>query len=398
MEQDPEKEPEPEKEQELEQDGGKHHTELKLVNSGAFGCIYNPSMNCNGDIGSDKYITKIQKSKRTIKHELRISEKILKIPGYARFFAPVLKSCEVRISKDRLKDLKKCEVFENETVKTIRESAYISMKIRYVGDNDLKKHLFSKSNPSDFLNELWKTHIHVLKGINKLFTNKIVHYDLKYNNIILDETKKSPIIIDFGQSWMTDELNTEEEISAAFFVFDQYDYWCIDILICNYIIQKIGFNGAKNTMVTEADIDNIYDVFVYSREPKYEPNSENTKKLIVNDAYRYGILHNPQKMANFKSVIHEYVNPFINKKTWWELYEELLKYSNTWDCYSVAIIYLNILDDVFINNQQIYNYMLRISNGRLQKYVELMEMIVYSSPPNRPSIMTVLKELENISK
>jgi hypothetical protein len=381
-----------------EQEGGKYHKELKLVNSGAFGCIYNPSMNCNGDIGSDRYITKIQKSDRTIKHELETSDKIRKIHGYARFFAPVLKSCDVRISKDRLKDLKKCEVFEKESVETIKETEYVSMKIRYVGDNDLKKHLFSKKNQSDFLNEVWKTHIHILKGIYKLFANKIVHYDLKYNNIILDNSKKTPIIIDFGQSWSVDKLETEKEISAAFFVFDQYDYWCIDILICNYIIQKIGFNDAKNIMVTEAEIDNIYDVFVYGREPKYEPNSENTKKLILNDAFRYGILHNPQKMYDFKGVIHEYINPFINKKTWWELYEDLLKCANTWDCYSIAIIYLNMLDDVFINNPNVYNNMLKISDGRLQRYVELMEMIVYSSPKNRPSIATVLKEIDNISK
>ena len=69
----------------------KQPKELKLINSGAFGCIYRPNLTCTGNVGSMKYLTKIQKSKRTIIHELRISEKVRKITGYARFFAPVLK-------------------------------------------------------------------------------------------------------------------------------------------------------------------------------------------------------------------------------------------------------------------------------------------------------------------
>ena len=46
---------------------------LKLLNSGAFGCIYRPSLTCKGNVDSVKYITKIQKSKRAIDNEIFIS-------------------------------------------------------------------------------------------------------------------------------------------------------------------------------------------------------------------------------------------------------------------------------------------------------------------------------------
>jgi tRNA A-37 threonylcarbamoyl transferase component Bud32 len=128
-----------------------------------------------------------------------LSEKVKKIRGYARYFAPVLKYCQVRIKKDRVKDLNKCEIFENETAKQIEASSYVSMKTRYVGDKDLRDYIFSNKTPKSFLKELVKTHFYLLKGVQKLFANKILHYDLKYNNIIFDFDLKVPIIIDFGQ-------------------------------------------------------------------------------------------------------------------------------------------------------------------------------------------------------
>lgn len=383
---------------EQNQYGGKTHRELKLINSGAFGCIFKPSLTCNGTLGSAKYITKIQKSKRSVMNELRISEKIRNISGYARFFAPVLKHCNVRFGKEHIKDLKKCEVFENESSTKIESSYYVSMKTRYVGNQDLRSYLFPEKKEITsgvvVLKELWITHTHILKGIQKLVANKIIHFDLKYNNIIFDNDRKTPIIIDFGQSFAIDELETETQLSTAFFVFDEYDYWCIDIVICNYIFQKIEYKKAKTEIVTEAGINSIYDMFIYGKHDDMEANP-NSEKKIKNDAYLYNILQTP-KMAGFKQAFDEYVGAFIGKRTWWELYETMRSHANTWDLYSLAIIYLNMIDDVFLSNRPLYNNML--SDNRLSKYVELLEQIVYNMPNKRPDISTVLKVVESFIK
>jgi len=382
------------------QEAGKRPTELKLINSGTFGCIYSPSINCDGKIGSAKYITKIQKSERSILNELHISEKIRNINGYVRYFAPVLKHCNVKITKDRVNDLKKCEVFEDEPAKKIESSSYVSMKTRYVGNRDLKAHIFSFAEfgkPPAVLYEVLRTHIHLLRALQKLYTKKIVHYDLKYNNIMYDKERDSPIMIDFGQSWSSDELETEDKLSAAFFVFDQYDYWCIDVVICSYIFQKVGFDKSKTELVTEAEMEHIYDVFMYGRESKRDPQSD--KKKIENEAFLYNILQHPEKMANFKTgVFDEYAKSFIGKRTWWELYSELIKRANTWDCYSLAIIYLNMLDDIYLMGSTFYNNMSISSGGRLSEYVGYMEQIVYSAPNNRPDAQTITKEFERIMK
>jgi serine/threonine protein kinase len=379
-----------------EQDGGKMK-ELNLINSGAFGCIYRPSLTCDGNIGSEKYITKIQKNERTISNEIRISEKIRKLRGYARFFAPILKFCNVQIKKDRLDDLNKCEVFRDETKEQILSKSYVSMKTRYVGDNDLMKYIFSSTNINIFLKELWRTHLHLLKGIQKLFANKILHHDLKYNNIIFDSKMNVPIIIDFGQSWSIDEMNTESKISTIFFVFDQYDYWTIDILICSYIFQKIGYKEAHAVLVTEAEMNYIYDVFVYGRTPVYDQTNLYSKQ-VVSDVFRYNILQNPGKMLKFKEVFDSYVEQFIGKKTWWEMYQDLIQYTKSWDLYSISVIYMNLLDDAFLSNPEMYNNLMIISNGKLGRYIELIESVLYCRPNERPTIDFVIKQLEQIVK
>lgn len=373
------------------QEGGKK--ELKLINSGAFGCIFKPEYTCSGKIGSSKYITKIQKNKRTITNELRVSQKVRNISGYVRFFAPVLKFCEVKIKKDRVKDMKKCEVFEEDADKKIEKSTYVSMKMRYVGKIDLRKHIFLSVKTSVFFREIVKTHTHLLKATQKLIANKIVHFDLKYNNVIFDSERKSPIMIDFGQSWLTDELVTDSQIKTAFFVFDQYDYWCIDILICSYITQNVGLSKWKTELVTDSEMKYIFDVFVYGKEPKFDVGNH---KKILNDAFKYNILQNPQKIANFETAFNEYSKQFIGTVTWYELYSELIKHVYTWDSYSLAIIYLNMLDDVFISSVELYNNIMIASGMKLAKYVEILEYVVYSVPNSRPAVTLVLNELNRL--
>jgi hypothetical protein len=103
-------------------------------------------------------------------------------------------------------------------------------------------------------------------------------------------------------------------------------------------------------------------------------------------------------MTNFQIAFREYADQFINKRTWWDLYEDLRKNANTWDSYSLSIIYLNLLDNVFLSSQELYRNIVNRSNTRLPKYVELMEKIVYSIPGKRPSVQTVLSEIELLSK
>ena len=194
---------------------------------------------------------------------------------------------------------------------------------------------------------------------------------------------------------MVDELVTDSQIKTAFFVFDQYDYWCIDILICGYITQNVGLSKWKTAIVTEEEMKYIFDVFVYGKEPKFDIGN---RKKTLNDAFKYNILQNPQKIDNFETVFNEYSKQFIGTATWYELYSELIKNAYTWDSYSLAIIYLNMLDDVFISSADLYNNIMMASGMKMAKYVEILEYVVYSAPNGRPAVNLVLNEIESIMR
>jgi hypothetical protein len=57
-----------------------------------------------------------------------------------------------------------------------------------------------------------------------------------------------------------------------------------------------------------------------------------------------------------------------------------------------------MLDDAYLSNVELYNIMLISAGIRLDKYIELMETVVYSTPKNRPTVQKVLTNLENIIK
>ena len=369
-------------------DGG--NREIKLINSGTYGCVYRPEYTCKGQLGSDKYITKIQKDERSVLQEFNISKKIRNISGYVRHFSPVLKYCKVKIKRDVIPDIKKCDVFKNESEVSINSSDYYSMKIRYLGKEDLRKYMFSVMNVKIISNKIFKTYLHCLKSVQKLHSNGIVHFDLKYNNIMFDKRQHNPLFIDFGQSWTMDDLRSENELSNIFFVFDEYDYWCIDIVICSYIFKVIGQENSKTVLVTEQELDYVFNVFVYGLEPKMD----NGRTRIANDVFLYGMLNNPKKMYQFKDEFLKFAFPFLNKP-WWELYSNLINYTNTWDCYSLAVIYLNMLDDLLINKSNLY-YELISSVKKVSPLIDLLEDCLYSAPNKRPSIEQAMKQIEII--
>ncbi len=88
---------------------------VHLINQGTYGCIYHPGINCKGKKENIRYVTKIQKNEKTIKNELNIGEKVRKIKGYTRIFAPIIKDCNVSISKSYLEEIKKCKPLKIES-------------------------------------------------------------------------------------------------------------------------------------------------------------------------------------------------------------------------------------------------------------------------------------------
>ena len=367
-------------------------SEIKLVNEGSYGCIYRPGPTCSGKKESARYITKIQKNKRSVENEVNISKRIRTITGYTRFFAPILKQCDVKITKDTVNALKQCDVFKDDKVKEISE--YVSMKIRYVGNNDLMKYLLRSLDTLHFLENVWKTHLYLLKATQKMVSNKIVHYDIKYNNIMYDEILRAPILIDFGLSFATDDLlDRSSDLEKIFFVFEYYSWWPIDILVCSYIVQEIGVDEADKQEVSLDKLDEIYDVFMKGTRDRRD--DDESVREVKNDVFKINILNSEVNSNRFRESYSEYFSKFVGR-TWWTLYEDMVQHTNTWDSYSLAATYLVVLDECASANPEAFQSQIEKHSDSYGRYVHLLEDVLYSSPEKRPSLRTAMKQMPKL--
>ena len=51
----------------------------KLLSEGGFGCVFNPSMKCNGESDSEKQVSKIQRYDNSAKNEIDIGKMLIEI-------------------------------------------------------------------------------------------------------------------------------------------------------------------------------------------------------------------------------------------------------------------------------------------------------------------------------
>ena len=355
---------------------------MNLLDEGGYGCVYYPGISCNGKKEMPKFITKIQKVSDTFKNEYFISEKIRKIKGYTKHFAPIIKVCPVKLTKTNVHEIMKCGKLTTETKSQIESPKYVSSKIRYVGKRNIGDYINSYMNRTYSVAEVLDTHLYLLKGIRQLNRMGIIHYDLKYDNIMYDDTLKIPIIIDYGLSIYVPELSPVN-YKNEFFAFVSYSYWCIDIVICSYIFQKIKYEHSKTTKITKDELDIIYDAFV---------SSSYGEQTHTNGLFSFTIFPDSD-YEKLRVKCATYFRAFVGK-SWFELYEHLIKYSNTWDNYSLSMVYLMEIDNLYKIHPKTYDKISALPS--FPKYRNLLENILFSMPNERPTVLDTITQIKKL--
>jgi serine/threonine protein kinase len=374
--------------------GATHTSDFKLINQSTYGCIFHPGINCQGKKESSKYITKIQKNAKTIDNEIVISKILMSIRGYTRFFAPIVKHCPVKIYKQHQDEMAKCKLFEDLDKSELEKQDYISNKIRYVGKTNLNDHILNQTTGLTAWKEIFETHAYLLKGVNKLIDKQIVHYDIKYNNVMFDAELQKPVFIDFGISLHIPSLN-QSNYRDAFYTFDTYPYWSFDVCICNFIFRKITFENAIHTKITEADFELIYNVFVYGAD------EDNEERKIHNEIFNNSIFpfSSSQLIHDYKKTVFKYYSTFFGH-TWFSLYTHMMnsKFWHTWDTYSLAVVYLFILDDYAGERPVVFDIMTTQTHATYTSYIELLYSIIFAPPDKRPNPDQTIKSIKSIIK
>lgn len=411
-------------------DEEKSQKKIKLLNQGAYGCVYRPNIECDGNIGNNKYVTKIQLNKDNVLDELSISEIIKKIPNFQYFFAPLIQSCNVSISLLNSENIKDCDLLKDE--KKISNQKFLSTKVRYVGNKNIEEYFLSiliieylkyiqdyqkvtflkeEKNLNSYIKnktylktlpiftpsmnekipyfffenimikKISYTYYYLLKAIQKLQIFNIIHFDIKEPNILYDEWNQSPIIIDFGISFDLSIPPSLEKQAKFFYTKKFYIYWCIDIFIINYIVQDI--RNILNTNKNEEDI-------LFTPKLSNDIITKEKMNIIINEFfenlknYLNSIPTMNEEIILFESKIQNFLTPFIGKK-WEELFDFLFKKElySSWDNYSLAMSYLFISNSVhFLDYNNLF------SNNLLK----LWKSIIFAIPGERKNIEQTMEE------
>jgi serine/threonine protein kinase/nicotinic acid mononucleotide adenylyltransferase len=385
--------------------------EIRLLSQGTFGCVYKPEIKCDtGEPGDVHYISKIQKNDDTLINEMIISSKIQQIPNYSSYFASIINKCPVSISSIKQSEIEKCKIFNKNTEESqyqesnnrIPQSEYISTRIRYAGNKNIDEYLRTLPEKSSLLNrKICTSYIYILKSLQKLLSMKIIHNDIKEKNIMYDELNHSPIIIDFGLSYVYSRIKNdkliEDEISkckegddpchylrlfkesSVFYTEEFYIYWCIDIYIISYIVQKVRtYDDSKkgsqdeNIIIEKNVTENVINEIINN---------------YINDFYK-SIKNNPLFLDDndkevMRTIYTNYLKNFIGQ-SWENVFIDLFKPEKflTWDLYSTAISFLFIVNSVKINEDE-----------KINKYIKTWKSIILSSPNERKTIEQILNEL-----
>ena len=398
--------------------------QIKLLNQGAFGCVYKPYIKCDGNIGDKRYVTKIQLDNENIKNELIISEKIKTIPNFQYFFAPLLKTCNVSLSSINEEERDKCNLINDKS--KITNKKFLSAKIRFVGNKNIEQYLLSiliieylkyiqnkdlltnlkdekklklyiksktylqsldvftplitnsKEKISYFFFEnimtkkITSSYYYLLKAIQKIQNYNIIHFDIKESNILYDENNHSPIIIDFGISFDLTTPPTPQKMEEFFYTDKFYIYWCIDIFIINYIINKVRKKDKITSGIISQNDVNIILLEFFTGLKQFIGSIETIKQDII----------------EYESKIQLFLNSFIGKD-WEELLVFLFKKElySSWDNYSLAITY------IFISNSV---HFIEYNTVNSSKLIKLWKSIVFSIPGERKNIDKTIEEWNNI--
>ena len=373
----------------------------KLLNQGAYGCVYYPGFTCKGNTEKSKrYVTKIEIHDKTSKNELDISKTVKTIKNYNKFFSPVVKHCISRFKqvdkyRDKLEDCEPINIEEN------IYNDFIIIYINYIKGKELEKHILNIESPVIATLSIISSYTYLLNSIKRLQEKNIIHYDLHTGNILFDLNKKIPIIIDFGLSidtkliFSNHESRTRSSIdylqlkkSIMHYSPKHYTYPPelhfityllndIDVLTDNIdsrLKEKVSKTSIDTFVEDMIEANKIHRRYQYYKTSSTSSSSSTTSTTTTTNEYR--------------REIESYYNQFINT-TKKQAIDTLVEYIKYLDVYTLTIdmsvIIIKILDRLTTESESSYKKVLFL----------ILEFLIYNLRIDPEKRLTI-DELVNI--
>ena len=326
-----------------------------MLASGGYGCVFSPAINCDGtSLISKKYVSKIQAYNKYAKREIQIGKKIQGIRGFENHFVPIIKHCEVILGEITDKDKTKCDIFKKK-----HSNKFTTMKMPYINGTDFIDFMIQHKDNDYIVNKLIFSYNHLLTSISKLIQSNILHFDLKGTNILFDYDTKLPLLIDFGLSAIIpDDEISDEQMKEIFYIFGaDYYVWPLEVHYIAYLINE-------NSDPDDDDLISIVDEYV-----------DNNKGLTKNFSENF--------LKKFKDKCLYQLEFYNSMETYKERKEYIMTYWNTFDNYSLSIMYLKFIYFININGYS--------KNKFISHFAELLLQNIDPDPENRNSIVDTIQ-------
>lgn len=287
---------------------------------------------------NSRYVTKIQVKGKEVENEPTIAEYIRKtIPKHNMFYAPVI---------------------EFSPVNTSLEKEFISSKIRCVGENTLEAHLLERifQDPYSCLSHLLDTHLYLTLGVEKMVLANLVHLHIKRSNVLFDNTIQSPIMTEFGWSCINP--------SFTFPILHQFSLdTCLEIY---FISNMVNLPDWETKKIETSDWNKMVETYFESQEMRMVPDSLKQESI-----------------KNWKN----YIRTKFADKNGKQIWSELVKSWDTWDNYSVLVIFASIL--YRFKTEEKFP-----SSAFLDRYHTILLSAILNTPENRDTPTKTMSRLD----
>ena len=355
--------------------------EIKVIGEGSYGCVHKPSLECKKKSSKINYKNKISKllMKEDAVKESEEYDIIAKYDKKNKYFLGKPFHCEVKTTPSNLAAINDCENGD-EYLDNIEDTKLLIMN--YGGDNleiiskDFKKMKHTKQN-IDFTKKFLIEAKHILDAIYFLHKYKIIHHDLKPQNMVYDKKANKIKLIDFGFVTYKDKVinlskHSDNRLSKC--------HWSYPLEINFYNHDKYKLFSKYS----DEEKNNYYKNIVNNINIK-----ENDKCATAISILFYYIIDKKSSESEKNRFISRYFNDYkkmldnINE----ENYNAFLKKSvDTIDLYGVGITFYLLLN----------NMKHLLEKPIIDKLEELCYHMVTPDLFNRYSIETSIKKYKEI--
>jgi hypothetical protein len=286
-------------------------------------------------------------------NESKISEKIKKIPYYSNYFIIVEDYDFVNIGQ------------LNDTFIEKLESTTEKKYLLFTYKNDVlvsfDDFLFALFEPRLFVHNIIESFSYLLNSLIQLNDSGICFFNLSPQNIVFNKScGEKPQLMDFHLSLIISTLN-EEYISKIIKKHNDYTHKPLEVHVLFYLIQN------NMPTISYSFIEEICGVF--------------TKNLTVLE------LFSEKYRESYKATAIESLKKYVNKSKRDVILDILSKY-DTWDVYSLSVLYLYIFGHV--------SKFFSLKTTFINKIALELSKNIHPDPAKRNSLKKLLDNYNNL--